>query len=171
VKEAQRDVQAFHEAMGCGIGDRAAPGFSNVELRLRLIEEEVEELRDACTSLAFEGTDRKSADFPAAVDALADIAYVVIGTAVEWGVDLAAVWDEVQRANMAKVGGAKREDGKVTKPPGWQPPDIAGVLRRQVERATREGIRESLRCEETDFGNRCTEVTGHDGECRWEDLE
>jgi hypothetical protein len=131
VKEAIRDVQAFHESMGCGIGDRAAPGFSNIDLRMRLIDEEVDELRGACYGRG----DHYPPDFREAVDALADIAYVVIGTAVEWGVDLAVVWAEVQRANMAKVGGVRRADGKIGKPEGWTPPDIAGVLRRQAEEA------------------------------------
>lgn len=48
-----------------------------------------------------------------------------------------ALWDEVQRSNEAKAieqpdGSFKvvrRADGKILKPPGWTPPDIAGVLR------------------------------------------
>lgn len=40
---------------------------------------------------------------------------------------------------MLKVGGATREDGKILKPPGWQPPQIAPLL---------EGMR--LLKEETD---------------------
>jgi hypothetical protein len=32
---------------------------------------------------------------------------------------------------MDKVGGAIRGDGKVLKPAGWQPPDIAGALASQ----------------------------------------
>jgi predicted HAD superfamily Cof-like phosphohydrolase len=140
MKDAQRDVTAFHEAMGCGISDRAAPGFSNVELRLRLIDEEVRELHDAveemhCAAPPTYAPLSKEQAFVNAVDALADIAYVVIGTAVEWGVDLAAVWAAVHAANMAKVGGGRRADGKIGKPEGWTPPDIAGVLRRQVEDA------------------------------------
>ena len=41
------------------------------------------------------------------------------------------VADEIQRTNMAKVGGPVREDGKRLKPPGWQPPDIEGELKKQ----------------------------------------
>lgn len=41
------------------------------------------------------------------------------------------VWAEVQRSNMSKVVDGKvqrRVDGKIEKPAGWTPPDIAGVL-------------------------------------------
>lgn len=43
-------------------------------------------------------------------------------------IDLPDVWEAVQAANMAKEGGGTREDGKILKPPGWQAPDIAGIL-------------------------------------------
>jgi hypothetical protein len=51
--------------------------------------------------------------------------------AVEGGIDLRPLWVAVQAANLAKVGGSKRADGKVLKTPGWVPPDIAGLLRQQ----------------------------------------
>lgn len=38
-------------------------------------------------------------------------------------VDFAPFWREIQRANMAKVGGPIRADGKRLKPAGWTPPD------------------------------------------------
>jgi predicted HAD superfamily Cof-like phosphohydrolase len=70
---------------------------------------------------------------PAMADALADIDYVVEGTRLELGIDGTPVADEVHRSNMAKFGpgSSKRPDGKTMKPPGWKPPDIEGVLRRQ----------------------------------------
>lgn len=45
--------------------------------------------------------------------------------------DLDPLWQDVHRANMAKTTGPVRADGKRLKPEGWQPPDIAGVLRVQ----------------------------------------
>lgn len=54
------------------------------------------------------------------VGALADM----LRTAVtRLRVDLRPFWEEIQRANMAKVGGPIREDGKRLKPAGWTPPD------------------------------------------------
>lgn len=45
---------------------------------------------------------------------------------------LASIWAEVQRSNMAKVVDGKvvrdPDTGKILKPEGWTPPDIAGVL-------------------------------------------
>lgn len=64
-------------------------------------------------------------------DALADELYVVFGSAVSEGVDLQPVFDIVHATNLAKVGGGETTYGKILKPPGWTPPDIAAELRRQ----------------------------------------
>lgn len=63
-----------------------------------------------------------------AADALADIAYVVEGSNLEFGLPSEAVLDEVHSANMRKAAGPVRADGKRLKPEGWQPPNIEGVL-------------------------------------------
>lgn len=56
----------------------------------------------------------------------------VFGIAWRLNMPLNAVFAEVHRSNMAKRmpdGTVRyREDGKVEKPPGWTPPDIASVL-------------------------------------------
>jgi predicted HAD superfamily Cof-like phosphohydrolase len=65
-------------------------------------------------------------------DGLADLDYVVEGTRLEFGIDGAPVAALVHAANMAKVGGEVRADGKRLKPPQWTPPDIEGELRRQM---------------------------------------
>jgi predicted HAD superfamily Cof-like phosphohydrolase len=67
-------------------------------------------------------------DLPAIADGLADLIYVAIGTAVAYGIDLRPVWAAVQAANLGKLGGTVREDGKRMKPPGWKPPDVAAIL-------------------------------------------
>jgi predicted HAD superfamily Cof-like phosphohydrolase len=59
---------------------------------------------------------------------MCDVIYVICGTAVEFGIDLAPFFAEVHRTNMAKEGGATRADGKILKPEGWQPPRIAEML-------------------------------------------
>ena len=91
------------------------------ELRMSLIMEEARELNDAL----------QEGDMVGAADAIADLLYVTFGTAVEMGIDMEPVFDEVHRSNMDKVGGPTRGDGKVLKPPGWQGPDVAGVLGEQ----------------------------------------
>jgi predicted HAD superfamily Cof-like phosphohydrolase len=74
-------------------------------------------------------------DLVGIADALADIVYVVYGTALTYGIDLDAVLREVHRSNMSKLGSDGkpliRDDGKVIKSEKYAPPDIASVLRLQ----------------------------------------
>lgn len=141
------DVAAFHRATDTPIAEvPSIPSDERVKLRLDLISEEFFELLDSL------GWAQYGADFMpdpnghrnivATADALADLVYVIIGTALEFGIPLDEVWAEVQRANLAKIGADgkvhKRADGKVLKPEGWMPPDIAGVLQRAREKAGRE---------------------------------
>lgn len=117
------DVAAFHIA--CDQPVLTEPRFvaERAPLRLSLCNEENRELNEAVAN-------ENLSDI---ADAIADNMYVLIGTAIEFGIPLAAVWNAVQNANLAKLDpktgkAIKREDGKVLKPEGWTPPDIAGVL-------------------------------------------
>lgn len=115
-----------------------------VQLHLKLIAEEFLEVLEASgievnyikrevdyalrqTLYSYDG------DIVGIADGLADLDYVVQGFRDELGIDEAGVRAEVQRSNMAKFadGIKRRPDGKITKPEGWTPPDIAGELRRQ----------------------------------------
>jgi predicted HAD superfamily Cof-like phosphohydrolase len=115
----QDDVTNFHDAFAVVVG--TTPGIRSADLRVKLIYEEVEETLFAISR----------GDLPSTVDGIVDAIYVLIGTAVTFGVDLAPIWDAVHTANMAKVGGAIRDDGKVLKPDGWTAPDVAALLRAQ----------------------------------------
>lgn len=92
-----------------------------VPLLFALIEEEFRELATAL----------EAGHLPAIADGGGDLIYVVLGAMTTMGIDMRPVWDAIQTANMAKEGGSRRADGKVLKPPGWQPPDVAAVLARQ----------------------------------------
>ena len=74
-------------------------------------------------------------DLEGVVDGCADISVVTVGTLIAFGVDDEPVLREVDEANLRKFapGSYMREDGKWMKPPNWTPPDIDGVLRRQVK--------------------------------------
>ena len=120
-------VREFHDAFG--VRTRSVPaatglGVDDEELvlRRRLLDEEVGELADAVA-------DR---DLTAVADALADIVYIACGTADLLGIPFDAVFSEVHRANMSKLGAdgrpVLRADGKVLKGPGYLPPDVAGLL-------------------------------------------
>ena len=116
------DVREFHQAFGQRTGEK--PEFPDREeriLRRKLITEEFNELTDA----------EYANDLVEVADALADIIYIVCGTAVSYGIPLDDVFAEVHRSNMAKLVNGKvirREDGKVQKPAEWTPPDIRSIL-------------------------------------------
>ena len=119
------DVKDFHRAFGQRIGEVPAvpESIDERELRMSLLEEEFNEYFDA----------EENADIVEIADALADIIYIACGTAVSYGIPLDKVFEEVHRSNMAKLVDGKvlrRADGKVQKPEGWTPPDIAGILKK-----------------------------------------
>ena len=117
------DVRAFHEKFGCFVGRRPEfPGREAYELRRSLVREEYYELSDAM----------EADDIPQVADAMADLIYVVLGTAIAYGIDLRPIFAAIHAANMAKIGGAKRDDGKILKPAGWKHPDIAQLLEAQT---------------------------------------
>ena len=103
-----------------------SPGMSNeelIELRIKLLTEEVQEYAEAA----------RNNDMVEVLDALADIGYILAGTIINHGMQniYDAAFDEVHRSNMAKLVDGKvlrREDGKVMKPAGWQPPNLSQFL-------------------------------------------
>ena len=88
---------------------------------MSLIQEEFDELREALAQQ----------DIEAVAKELADLLYVVYGTAVSCGIDMAPVFREVHRSNMSKVGGHKRADGKWMKPPNYSPARLQPILAAQ----------------------------------------
>lgn len=119
-------VKAFHEAFGVPTYDTPkVPEIDRRVLRVALMEEEWGELTEALSR----GTYGNLIDI---ADALADLVYVIYGTALEYGIPLDAVLEEVHRSNMAKLGPdgkpILRADGKILKPEGWQPPNIEAIL-------------------------------------------
>lgn len=120
MNKAQRQVEEFHRMAGQTVGDM--PGMREVEVRRKLITEEFRELMEAL--------DR--GDMVAALDAIQDLKYVLIGTEVTWGINGEAFFDEVHRTNMLKKGGYLDENGKFRKPPGWEPPRIKELLEKAI---------------------------------------
>lgn len=121
-------VKAFHRAFDQPVNNKPfLPGKDERELRYKLMVEEFKEYTDA----------EEQNDIVEIADALADMIYIICGTAASYGIPLEAVFSEVHDSNMAKLGPdgkpIKREDGKIIKPEGWQPPDVVGVLAHQLE--------------------------------------
>lgn len=131
MKSAMQAVKAFHEKCEQPIGSPAAPDVSvDQALRMRLIKEEVDELAMALDSLDKHGNElTPEQQIVDVADALGDIAYVVVGAAVTWGIPLAEVFDAIQASNMTKNATGKRGDGKIMKGPDYSPPDIAYALK------------------------------------------
>ena len=71
-------------------------------------------------------------------DALTDAYYYMLNAACKKGVNVSSLFGIVHAANMAKRDPEtgkflKREDGKIVKPKGWQPPDVEAEIRRQLK--------------------------------------
>jgi len=97
-----------------------------IELRIKLLREEVEEYAEAA----------RAGDLVEVIDALADIGYILAGTILNHGMQniYDDAFDEVHRSNMAKLVDGKvlrREDGKVMKPQGWTPPQLAQFVTKE----------------------------------------
>jgi predicted HAD superfamily Cof-like phosphohydrolase len=118
----QTMVTEFHETFDIVVNSTpTVPDSKTTQLRLRLIEEEFDELREALAKT----------DMPAIAKELADLLYVVYGTAVSYGIDMEPVFREVHRSNMSKVGGHKRADGKWVKPAHYSPASIDPIVAAQ----------------------------------------
>lgn len=89
-----------------------------VAFRKRLLDEELAELDEAIID----------EDKVEIADAITDCIYVLLGTAITYGIDIRPVWAEVQKTNMAKVMVGDPGKVKVSKPVGWAPPDIERAL-------------------------------------------
>lgn len=79
-------------------------------------------------------------DLPETADALIDLIYFALGTVAMMGLPFSALFSEVHDANMRKElnptgDGKRRNKLDVVKPPGWQPPDVAGILAAYERRA------------------------------------
>jgi predicted HAD superfamily Cof-like phosphohydrolase len=97
-----------------------------IRFRISFLLEELDEF--------IEGADVR--DHAKMFDALIDLVYVAMGTAHALGYPWEEGWRRVQAANMAKVRAAadgsdslRGSSWDVVKPPGWRPPDVAGLLK------------------------------------------
>jgi len=88
------------------------------KLRISLIEEELDELKQAI----------KENNIKEVADALTDILYVTYGAGHAFGINLDKCFEEVQNSNMSKLGVDGKpiynEHGKVMKGPNYFKPDL-----------------------------------------------
>ena len=120
-------VKEFHIAFGLGVSEikRGNLGEQKNLLRYNLMKEENEEYLEAV----------QNNDEIEIADALGDMLYILCGTILEHGLQhkIEAVFDEIQRSNMSKLGNdgkpIYREDGKVLKGPNYFKPNFEEILR------------------------------------------
>ena len=91
-------------------------------LRIKLIEEELSELKNAMNEK----------NLTEVADALTDILYVTYGAGHAFGIDLDKCFDEVQKSNMSKLDDTGKpiynDSGKVMKGPKYFKPDLKKFL-------------------------------------------
>jgi hypothetical protein len=119
----QTAIQTFMVTAGQEVPVKAdIPEADEVMLRIALIASEFNELIEAFAMK----------DLVAVADALADLKYVVEGTAVTCGLDLEPIFNEVHASNMTKFGPngevLRREDGKIMKPETYRRPNLEPII-------------------------------------------
>lgn len=148
-------VREFHEAFGMPVNEAweyVSP--DRAKLRLDLIVEELDELfeatlglsRGTVSDLIWDGLKERGENESDSIgggsvaafstvgvaDALVDMLYVTYGACLEFGINADAVFDEIHKSNMSKLGAdgkpIYREDGKVLKGPDFFEPNIVSVL-------------------------------------------
>ena len=116
---ATESVAQFHSALGIADPEQPVGAVPSWRQRLAFLEEETREYAAAA----------EAGDVVEVADALADLLYVVHGTALVHGIPLDAVFAEVHRSNMTKVDGNSIGPGtKAPKPEGYRPPRIRPLL-------------------------------------------
>ena len=98
------------------------------KLRISLIEEELEELKEAI----------ENKDIVEVADALTDILYVTYGAGAAFGIDLDKCFEEVHNSNMSKLDRngrpIYREDGKILKGPDYFEPNLEKIVKNGIQK-------------------------------------
>jgi len=118
------EVKVFMKTYGQEV--KSTPDFPEnkiLKLRIDLIQEELDELKEAISNK----------DIVEVADALTDILYVTYGAGHSFGINLDDCFSEVQRSNMSKLGDDGKpifnESGKVLKGPNYFKPDLKKYIR------------------------------------------
>ena len=116
-------VGVFMKTFGQEVKEK--PSFSSDkinQLRISLIKEELDELKEAMDSR----------DLLEVADALTDLLYVTYGAGHAFGIDLDKCFEEVQNSNMSKLGDDGKpiynDQGKVMKGPNYFKPNLSKFL-------------------------------------------
>ena len=120
-----KKVGVFMKTFGQEVKNK--PSFSTEKinrLRISLIQEELDELKEAMTNN----------DLLEVADALTDLLYVTYGAGHAFGINLDKCFNEVQNSNMSKLDEDGKpiynELGKVMKGPNYFKPDLSKFLKK-----------------------------------------
>lgn len=118
-------LREFHEKYGHYMAPNPTSQIPDgvKQLRIELIHEEYIELMEAIAKN----------DLPEIADACADLVYVVIGTAVSYGIPFDRVFLEVHNSNMTKTAArvsdhSQKYGTKAPKGPDYMAPQIGKIL-------------------------------------------
>ena len=113
------DVERFMVAVGQNVPAEPTSNNAVSDLYKKLIKEEVEEFWEA----------EATSDDTEELDACFDMIWVIVAYMKARGWDTDAAWVEGAASNLSKIDPEtglvrRREDGKILKPDGWQPPNF-----------------------------------------------
>ena len=116
-------VGKFMKTFGQEIKSKSSLSSEKINsLRVSLIEEELEELKQAI----------REKNLLEVADALTDLLYVTYGAGHAFGINLDKCFDEVQKSNMSKLGLDGKpiysDKGKVLKGPKYFKPNLSHFL-------------------------------------------
>ena len=116
-------VGEFMKTFGQEVKSKSSLSSDKINiLRINLIEEELEELKQAINQK----------NLLEVADALTDILYVTYGAGHAFGINLDKCFEEVQNSNMSKLGSDGKpiysEKGKVLKGPNYFKPNLSSLL-------------------------------------------
>ena len=117
-------VGTFMKTFGQEVKEKSSLSSDKInKLRLDLIEEELDELKEAM----------KNNDLLEVADALTDILYVTYGAGHAFGINLDECFEEVQNSNMSKLDATGKpiynDVGKVMKGPNYFKPDLSKFIK------------------------------------------
>ena len=116
-------VGEFMKTFGQEVKSKSSLSSDKINiLRINLIEEELDELKQAINQK----------NLLEVADALTDILYVTYGAGHAFGINLDKCFEEVQNSNMSKLGDDGKpiysEKGKVLKGPNYFKPNLSSLL-------------------------------------------
>ena len=118
------DVEVFLRAVGQTPPPFNADESDQSRLYAKLIAEEYAEFMESIIDN----------DDPEKADACFDMIWVIVGYMRSRGWDCEGIWDEGAKSNLSKIDPdtgfvKRREDGKILKPEGWNPPDFTKFVK------------------------------------------